>query len=231
MSKEKLFDSASAIEASRLLSPYFPIGIDLDGVMVNSVDVTLRQLNQMLGTNYSLTDITHSYRLDDLYKEALNCTISEANSYMSSLWNSKESMEDSEPIFGALELISHFDSINAPYYFVTSRPFSVRGYTENWFTKNGLNSHFLKAVMQSSDNYNKNHKIEVIRDYGIKVFFEDMAEHATAIVKNTDALVVLVNYPANENLPNHERIIRPQNRKNYGDLWGSYLNFLNYLKK
>lgn len=230
MTIERPNTSLTTSEISKLMSPLSPVGIDLDGVIVNSVERTLSTLNARLKTNFTLEDITHSYRLDDLYRDATGCTQEEASLYLTSIWNSRECMEEAKPISGAIELLNHFDNeIGLKYHFVTSRPASVRTYTENWFTKNGLGKHFIRAVMQSSDKYNKHHKIDVIRGYGIKIFFEDMAEHADAIIKNTDAIVVLVNYPANQNLPDHPRIVRPQSRTSFGNIQASYLALLDYL--
>lgn len=228
MTVEGQFSSLSP-ESGKLLKKVEPISFDLDGVCVDLAPLALARFNRENGTTFTLFDIEHPYIMDKWYMAQHGVSAEEASVYTTSIWNSEECLEGAGLVSGISELLNHLDEHEIRYKFITSRPFSVFSHTQNWFNKNQISHRFSQVLMQTSPEYNRKHKVETIRNWQVKVHFEDMAQHAMDIVENTEALVVLVNYPANHSLPDHPRIIRPQNRNSFGNIQASYLALLDYL--
>lgn len=207
-----------------------PYGFDLDGVFVDLASLPLATFNLENGTNFSLDEIRDPYIMDDWYMQLYNCTKEVANAYTTALWNRQDFLENAPVAKGALELLDLFNSLKIEYRFITSRPFSTFAYTQNWFQNVGLGSHFERVLIQTTDSYNRRHKVDTIRNWGIKVHFEDMPAHALDIIQNTESLVVVVSHPWNRQMDPHPRIIRPHGEEKEADLMHAFSQYLKHLE-
>ncbi len=207
------------------------ISLDLDGVVVDLAHLPLARFNSEHKTSYTLQDLNHPYSMDDWYIAKYNCTRDEARIYTTALWNSAEFLENAPVVKGADEILRLLDRSNISYRFVTSRPFSVFSSTQTWFQRTIGGDKMERVLIQTSDKYNMRHKVETIRNWGIKVHFEDMPAHAMEIVENTEAIVVMVNHPWNRSLPAHPKIARPALDPVYdANLLHSFSSLVRYLK-
>lgn len=207
------------------------IGFDLDGVIIYLQPKVLDIFNSTYNTNFTLEHLTDPWRMSQWYADIHGCSYDEGVEETKKIWNSKEVLETAEMLSGAEEILATLEAQNLGHHFITSRPFYTMAPTQTWFDNRRKGVGFTRMIMQTSNIYNNNHKVETVRNYEIKVFFEDMPEHAQAIVENTQALVVMVTHPWNRNMPDHPRIIRPKGVENEGNLTVSFGTFIDHLKK
>lgn len=227
MTLEQLSLSPAEVD---LLKNCDPITLDLDGVLVYTQVRSLEVANTLLGTTYTLEHLTHSYEMNEWFKQRYQESEEDLMKRNIAHWNSPEVMGKSQPLPGSGEVLRYLSSLGIKPHFVTSRPNSARQTTNEWFKHFFPEISPLQIHLQSTEKYNHNYKVDTISSYKVKVHFEDFGEDALEIVKQTNCLVVLVGHPWNRTYPDHPRIIRPQGIEKEADIRHSLLKLVTYLQ-
>lgn len=164
------------------------IGVDLDGVIVDSVRYWVRVLNRELGTNYRSGDLPDTYATAEL---AACCDRHEL-----------EMLIAPPPLPGAVAGVSHLKELGHTLIVITARAPRLRPLTEAWLTYYGLRVDDLHFLQGGS-------KVPVAQAQGLDLMVEDAPHNATALAQ-AGVPVCLFGAPYNEGI-RHKRIQRCAN--------------------
>jgi uncharacterized HAD superfamily protein len=136
------------------------IGLDLDGVIVNSVPRWIEVLNREAGTRFGPDDYPDAYQ---------NPTLAAVSDYYE-----LELLIAPRPVPGAPEAVSALRRAGHHLVVVTARTPRVRKLTEAWLDYYGIHADRLHFLEGGS-------KVPVIRAEGLDVLVEDAPHNALAV--------------------------------------------------
>ena len=185
------------------------IGFDIDGVDILSPQSALDELYRRYGVRKTLNDLVRAFEMNNWLKEFEG---EKAPRVAWEIWHSREVLENSKSVSGAVSLSRHLHEIGIDPPRITSRPAFTRQWTldfyKKWMPWVPLENIFMQA--DGGNEISHNHKVDSIKLMGIEIFFEDNPDHAKEIVEKTQALVVMVPWRWNIDLtPFHPNIVRP----------------------
>ncbi|MEK7188876.1 MAG: hypothetical protein AAB685_03435 [Patescibacteria group bacterium] len=219
------FDDIKNIEKIRRLNDILKsqvVSFDIDGVEANSARESITQVNRRFGTRFTISDIKSYYGLADLLKEVPN--ISDPLKTSIEIWNSPEVFEATLPVSGARILSDFLRKEGVDAYRISSRPGSTRQITISWYQRwMPWVSPKRIYLQRTGEEINTDFKVKTISDLGVRFHFEDSYEEAEQIVKNTDAIVVLVPQPWNFTYQSTDkRIIIPRENTQISGIFRAY---------
>lgn len=151
------------------------IGLDLDGVIVNSIPRWIEVLNREAGTCHRPGELPETHHTPEL------AAISDRNEIEMAILPG--------PMPGAAQALRQFKEAGHTLVVVTARAPRLRGLTEAWLAYHGMPVdalHFLEGAP----------KAPVVRDEGLDLFVEDTPRHALAIAE-AGVPVLLFGHPYN----------------------------------
>ncbi len=172
------------------------IGIDIDSVIADSINLFLPYLNKRFNKDLCLQDIVH-YEFEKCY----NVTAEEVNEAFKDLTKNRE-WGTITPIKYANEFLIEL-SKNFTVVIVTSRPEKhMRNITEEWLKKHSfVYDDLLFMENEDGDKYMTGKK----NNYEFDFFIEDCLEFALQIL-NYNIPVIIYDYPWNQ--CDNEKLIR-----------------------
>ena len=181
------------------------IGIDLDDVTVNFVELMVEYYNKKNKTNLK----KHDHKTYQLW-EVWNCTREESIIIVDEFQNS-EVYETIQPIENSIESINTLSKTNE-IYFITSRKKEFQQQTEKWIKKYFPTTHV--KIIHTGDFHkpNGNTKAEVCQQLKIDFMIEDNEKYAQEIADKGINLL-LFDQPWNQKLKDTKKIRRVKNWK------------------
>jgi uncharacterized HAD superfamily protein len=161
------------------------IGVDLDGVIVDSIAYWIRVLNREAGTNYLPGD------LPDTYAAASLAQCSDLHEL--------EMLIAPPPVPGAVAALTHLKALGHQLVVVTSRALRLRVLTMAWLDYHGILVDEIYCLQGGS-------KAPVAKAQGIDVLVEDIPHQAIAVAES-GVPVLLFAAPYNDHVM-HQRIER-----------------------
>lgn len=184
------------------------IAVDIDEVIASFLEGFLKVYNKKYNTDTSVDEMS-SYK----FWECLPITEEETNSICDEFYAS-EHFESVGLVKMAVESIKKL-SANHEIIFVTSRPVSVKGKTENFIKKHFPN--IPVKIFFSSDYYGGElTKSQICDDQGVDFLVEDNKYYAFDCAKN-GTCVFLLDKPWNKNHEEHTNLVKVNN-------WDEILN-------
>lgn len=178
------------------------IGIDIDEVVVEFFKKYLELFNEKFEKNIDFDSWT-KYNIWDFTDISREDALGLVNEFQES-----GGLDDLELVEGVKEALME---LNQKYeiYFITSRPQSIKEKTENFlknlFSEFNFELHFSGGVWNDSKS-----KVTICNELGIKIMVEDNADYALGCAEK-GVKVFLLDKPWNQNVEEHENVIRVRN--------------------
>ena len=176
------------LESSRL--KHLRIGIDIDGVIVDSVTASLPLLSEICGRPVSRQEI-YSFDLGEI----LNIDEKE-EAYFWEQFISTDLSRSAPPIKGAIAGLSQLDSHDV--WLVTGRPMSMTNLTVSWLQENKVKYDHIVF-----DRRGNKHTVGLEFD----IFVEDIVEEA-CVIAEAGILTLLLDQPWNQTSTLSQNCIR-----------------------
>lgn len=185
------------------------IGIDIDQILLSSIDPVIKRVNEDLEVDFTLEDFTGWNSVRDFAIRELGWTKGRAQEYEDWVWTAPEVIALAEPMDGARDFTKRLTNLGIEYYAITSRIPALRNVTFESFER-----HFpwigRDRIKINSDEsiIGHNHKYEMVGRLGVSLHIDDSPAHCRLILENTGAACVLIsNYPSADSL-SHERLVK-----------------------
>lgn len=173
------------------------VGIDMDGVEIDSHMSAIQALNQHFGRNFEKSNYSHPWVFVDFIEEIKadgEIRIDQdAKEFAIDFWNSDLVNDNAPPVEGAM-IVSKFlhqNGINA--HRITARPSYVKSATHRWYNRKmpWVESQYIH-IQNTGKRIYPRFKIEKINQLGLGYYFEDEPGNAEIIAKETNATVIVV---------------------------------------
>lgn len=189
--KEKIKEESSVVNKKQRVN----VGIDIDGVIMDTASVYLRYITRITGKEYDMNDVT-----DYFFEDCLGVRPEELKLAVELM--TKDKVWNSIPLLpGALEALEYISN-NFYMYIVTARPEEVKEDTRNWFKVNAIEpTDIVFTDFNTKLGFLNQKKISL--DY----YVEDRWEFAKEIAE-TGTRVFLIDYPWNRKEKSGLDIIR-----------------------
>lgn len=162
------------------------IGIDIDGVLADSVVQWLNFMNQHFNQNKCFEDL-NTYRFEKVY----NVSWEEMDRFFRN--NQELLLTNLVPIPYSIEAVNKLKSSGHTVYLITARPSQYRHLTLRWLTEHQINfDHLIMTDFQCKADY--------CEKLNINIFIDDSLDNALAIAKK-GITVFLYNAPYNQGEP------------------------------
>lgn len=210
------------------------VSFDIDGVEVESTDLSVRKYNLLYGYKSgnpkAFEDVKGYAIMVDWIRDAGS---NEPWPEAVDIWNSPNVLGSAKPVKGTKIIVKFLAQREIAPYRISSRPEYTRTLTENWYLKEYGPSFDLSLIrLQEGQTINPDFKAAEIDRVGIGFHFEDSFENAELIVKKTDAVVILVPQPWNEDYqPANERIIKVTGFRNRMKMVRAFLTLAEKISK
>ncbi|MFC1625487.1 hypothetical protein ACFL1Q_00390 [Patescibacteria group bacterium] len=183
------------------------VSTDIDGVEVDLAKSVINKLNERLGSNHKVSELTNYWSLADMLTKD-HPQIVDPVDYTLDIWTDPEVVLHAPPQAGVLRFSKRWFDKGLKVHRITSRPSSKGKVTFEWY-KNRMPwvDKSLIHIQQNEDRINADFKISEIKKIGSNIHFEDSLEHAERIVDETDCDVVMVPQPWNVDCKEKNRII------------------------
>ena len=155
------------------------IGIDLDGVVIDTIKLMAEELSKHLGIQITTTDII--FHFNNFRKDAEDFIAKNLDYFYNSL----------DPIKGAVETINYLNK-HHKVSIITARKIHAFDITEKWLIKNSINYSNLCLTNGSS-------KVKFCKQLGIDIIIEDSSPNALEI-SSSGIPVILITTEYNSNL-------------------------------
>jgi uncharacterized HAD superfamily protein len=188
MSKERLFSSEVFFEK-------YKIGFDHDGVIANTSTPVVDEYNKIFRTNHTVDEIREYRTLARWAERDLGVSKKAALEIDNYLWFKRpDILLRAEPMPGAVEITKQLAAKEIFFPIITSRLSSYRRSTFKWYEEKmpwiNRNQIFIR---ENDEIEGEVFKARMIEERGVSVFFEDAPHHAKIIIRDTNAMVILLN--------------------------------------
>lgn len=205
------------------------VSFDIDNVCVGTYPRAVEVYNWVHGTNYRIEDVKSNWELAEWFRK--DTTLEDPRAAAINFYNSREVMLDADPVAGAILVLHWLHKAGIEPLFISARPSTAKRMTYDWFGHwtPWIARDFL-CLQNKGEGINPDYKVERINSEGIEFHFEDVAEDALEILKNTKATVVLVNQPWNQGFSyDNRRLIRSEDPKSMSNLAYAFLELAKHL--
>jgi len=206
------------------------VSFDIDNTVVDTYGRAVDVYNWFLGTNYRIADVKSNWQLAEWFKN--DTSVEDPLAAARNFYNSRVVMVQANPVAGAISILSRIHKARLNPYFLSARPGSKRpltfewfGYWTPWFDRNSF------LLQEEGDQVNPGFKVESINSQCIDYHFEDIPEDATIIHNNTQATIVMVNQPWNQDFSLDSRFIRSTDPKSMSSLAYAFLELAKSLQQ
>ena len=158
------------------------IGVDIDGVIANTLPLLVKELNNFFGREFKIEEI-YDYDIGKVY----NKNREEVASFIAARENVMVS--EPEPVPGAVEYVNKLKA-RARLYLISARVAKLRHQTEQWLLKHGFKWDEL-ILLGSHEKAETCHKLK------LKYFIEDSLDNASQI-SSAGIPVILLDAPYNQ---------------------------------
>lgn len=166
------------------------VSLDVDGVIINSVNHVVGLFNKEHGKNYLPTDM-REYEVVVKWLRQMGCS----EEYV---WKKEKEYWYSETLLGAnlnlgvIPFLNFLQNANNNVYVISSRPKAIRESTIRMLQERlGLDENKI-LIQENSEMPGIIYKAMMVQKMGIEIHFEDMHSHAKMILDNTEGCKVVL---------------------------------------
>ncbi|MEA3507143.1 MAG: hypothetical protein U9R36_06625 [Elusimicrobiota bacterium] len=155
------------------------IGVDIDGVIVDTVEVYLQYIYKVTGRRFKQKDITEYF-----FEDCLAISREEVTKAVEMMF--EEDIWDSIPFYdGALDALKKIGSEHN-LYIITSRPPVAKKSTQAWIQKRGIPAE--KTIFTDMDS-----KLDYIKEHDLELdcFIEDRLEFALEVAQEVPEVLLM----------------------------------------
>jgi 5'(3')-deoxyribonucleotidase len=186
VAQERLLDYSEILKKGKI------IGLDMDGVLAQSREPVIAQINLDFGTRYTIADARIWGSVMEML-ENQGFTEEEALDYSNWVWRDPEIIFSSSPIRGSLEFTLELSRLKIPFYVITSRVPELRASTFAWFEKWMPWIGEDQICMQIREEMDRGiFKAWMVKVLNVGLLIDDSVEHSKTVLDYTDAKVVLL---------------------------------------
>jgi uncharacterized HAD superfamily protein len=171
------------------------IGVDIDGVIVDTVEIYLQYIYKVTGRQFEQKDITEYF-----FEDCLDIAKEEVTKAVEMMF--EEDVWGSIPFYdGALDALKRIGGEHN-LYIITSRPSVAKKTTLAWIQKHGIPA--AQTIFTDMDS-----KLDYIKEHGLELdcFIEDRLEFALEVAAEVPQ-VLLMDRPWNREYDNSNGLVR-----------------------
>lgn len=185
------------------------VGLDIDQVLLSSIDPVIHQVSKDFETDFSLRDFRGWNSVRDFAVQKLGWTKDRAEEYDEWVWTAPEVIGLAKPMPGAQEFTKRLSQFGIEFYAITSRIPSLRKTTHEAFEEHfpWIDSSQIK-INEDQGLIGHNFKYLTVDSLGVSLHIDDSPAHCELILRHTDAACVLIsNYDGADSL-NDDRLAK-----------------------
>ncbi len=188
MLKERLFSREVFFEK-------YKIGFDHDGVIAETRTPVVEEYNKIFGTEHAVNEMREYRTLARWAEEDLGISKEVALKIDNHLWFERpDILLRAKPMPGAVEITKQLADREIFFPIITSRLSSYRQSTFEWYEEKMPWINRNQIIIRENDEIEGEvFKARMIEKRGVNVFFEDAPHHAKIIIRDTNAMVILLN--------------------------------------
>ncbi len=175
------------------------VSFDIDAVTQATWSIALTGVSHKIGKSLAINDLVTYWELKNIVK---NHGFDEAAALQVALtaWNNENVYLNSPTMPGISTLLRMFNEIGVSYKFISSRPTEFADVTKVFFNKAFPWVDPKNIILGRKDGeHGGDFKARMIKELGVVLHVEDALEEARVIIRDTNAKVLVVPQPWNEN--------------------------------
>ena len=175
--------------------------VDHDGVMADTRTLAIEEINETLGTNYTVCDINGWHWVSEIAQEH-GMSEGEAKELEDKVWYDPDFLIQAKPLEGAYEFMKWFHDKGLKLSVVTSRNPELRNSTLSWYKENIPFVDKTRIFIRTNYEFTGDvFKVFALNRIAIPaIHFEDSVEQARIILDYTNVKVALL---SNSRVLNH----------------------------
>lgn len=175
------------------LFKFYKVIVDHDGVMADTRTLAIAEINETLGTDYTVSDINGWHWVSEIAQK-YGMKLNEAHALEDKVWYDPDFLIQAKPLAGAYEFMKWFYERSLKVPVATSRNPELRNSTMSWYEENmpfvDRNMIFIRRNYEFTGEIFKVFTVGRVTDPAIH--FEDSVEQARLILDYTNVKVALL---------------------------------------